>query len=147
MHAKSLQLCPTLGDSMDHSPPGSSPWESPGKNTGEGCHALFQGIFTTQGLNPHLLSLLHRQAGSLTLVPHGKYPIYLSSTYIYHLSSHYCISFSVNKSKLNFVIIHLLFLLYIYIYIFIFEFLMNNAYMKNNIYKYLQDLTICQACF
>ena len=24
-----------------------------------GCHALFQGIFPTQGSNPHLLSLLH----------------------------------------------------------------------------------------
>ena len=25
--------------------------ESPGKNTGVGCHALLQGIFLTQGLN------------------------------------------------------------------------------------------------
>ena len=28
---------------------------SPGKNTGVGCHFLLQGIFTTQGWNPHLL--------------------------------------------------------------------------------------------
>ena len=28
--------------------------ESPGKNTGVGCHALLQGIFPTQGLNPGL---------------------------------------------------------------------------------------------
>ena len=28
---------------------------SPGKNTGVGCHALPQGIFPTQGLNPGLL--------------------------------------------------------------------------------------------
>ena len=27
------------------------PWESPGKNTGVGCHALLQGIFPTQGSN------------------------------------------------------------------------------------------------
>ena len=27
------------------------PWDSPGKNTGLGCHALLQGIFLTQGLN------------------------------------------------------------------------------------------------
>ena len=27
------------------------PWSSPGKNTGVGCHTLFQGIFITQGLN------------------------------------------------------------------------------------------------
>ena len=31
------------------------PWNSPGKNTGGGCHALLQGIFPTQGLNPCLL--------------------------------------------------------------------------------------------
>ena len=35
------------------------PWDSPGKNTGEGCYALLQGIFPTQGLNLHLLGLLH----------------------------------------------------------------------------------------
>ena len=38
--------------------------ESPGKNTGVGCHALLQGIFLTQGWNPHLLCLLNWQAGS-----------------------------------------------------------------------------------
>ena len=27
------------------------PWDSPGKNTGVGCHALLQGIFPTQGSN------------------------------------------------------------------------------------------------
>ena len=31
------------------------PWNSPGKNTGVGCHSLFQGIFPTQGSNPGLL--------------------------------------------------------------------------------------------
>ena len=35
--------------------PGSSVHgDSPGKNTGMGCHALLQGIFPTQGLNPGL---------------------------------------------------------------------------------------------
>ena len=29
--------------------------DSPGKNTGVGCHALLQGIFLTQGSNAHLL--------------------------------------------------------------------------------------------
>ena len=33
-------------------------WDSPGKNTGVGCHFLLQGIFPTQGLNLHLLCLL-----------------------------------------------------------------------------------------
>ena len=31
------------------------PWDSLGKKTGVGCHALLQGIFPTQGLNPGLL--------------------------------------------------------------------------------------------
>ena len=50
------QSCSTLCDPMDCGPPGSSVHgDSPGKNTGVGCHALFQGIFPNQGLNPHLL--------------------------------------------------------------------------------------------
>ena len=41
--AKSLQSCPTLCDAMDGSPPGfPRPWDSPGKNTGMGCHFLLQ---------------------------------------------------------------------------------------------------------
>ena len=34
-------------------------WYSPGKNTGVDCYFLLQGIFLTQGSNPHLLCLLH----------------------------------------------------------------------------------------
>ena len=49
------QLCLTLCDPMDCSPPGSSVHgDSPGQNPGVGCHALLQGIFLTQGLNPGL---------------------------------------------------------------------------------------------
>ena len=33
----------------------SVPWDSPGKNTGVGCHFLLQGIFLTQESNPGLL--------------------------------------------------------------------------------------------
>ena len=40
------------------------PWNSPGNNTGVGCHALLQAIFC-------LLCLLHWQAGSLPLTPPG----------------------------------------------------------------------------
>ena len=32
-----------------------SPWDSPGKNTGEGCHFLLQGIFLAQDSNSCLL--------------------------------------------------------------------------------------------
>ena len=37
----------------------------PGRNSAVGCHFLLQGIFPTQGSNPHLLWLLHWQADSL----------------------------------------------------------------------------------
>ena len=53
-HFSQVQLCP---------------WDSPGMNPEVGCHAFLQGIFPTQGSNPHFLSLLHWQAGSLPLVP------------------------------------------------------------------------------
>ena len=64
----------------------SYPRNSPGKNTGVGCHALLQGIFPTQGLNlglPHcgqiLYHLSHSNSGcqmlqqqpSLPLTPEG----------------------------------------------------------------------------
>ena len=42
------------------------PWESPGKNTGVGCHFLLLGIFLTQGSNLHIL---HWQVDSLPLAP------------------------------------------------------------------------------
>ena len=68
MRAKSLQLCPTLCDPMDCSPPRLlCPWDSPGKNTRVSCHALLQGIFLIQGLNLDLLSFLHMYVGSLPL--------------------------------------------------------------------------------
>ena len=40
-----------------------------------GCHFLLQGIFLTQGLNPHLLHLLHWQVDSLALEPPGKHQL------------------------------------------------------------------------
>ena len=48
------------------------PWDSPGKNTGVGCHTLLQGIFLILGSNARLFCLLHWQAGSLPLAPPGK---------------------------------------------------------------------------
>ena len=53
------QSCPTL---QPHGLPPARllcPWNSLGKNTGEGCHSLLQGIFPTLGLNPGLPH--HRQ--------------------------------------------------------------------------------------
>ena len=42
MHAKSLQLCPTLWPHRWQPTRLPRPWDSPGKNTGVGCHFLLQ---------------------------------------------------------------------------------------------------------
>ena len=42
MCAKLLQSCLTLCNSKDYSQLGSPVWDSPGKNTGVGCHFLLQ---------------------------------------------------------------------------------------------------------
>ena len=63
---------PTLCDPTDCNPPGLCPWDSPGANTGMGCHAHLQGIFLIQGSNSCIFCLLHWQVGSLPLVPPEK---------------------------------------------------------------------------
>ena len=62
---------------MDEGVP-SLTWDSPGKNTGVGCHFLLQGIFPTQGSN--LLSCVPCMAGRFfTTVPPEKPWYYLIS--------------------------------------------------------------------
>ena len=62
-----------FGEPVDCSPPGSSVHGIlQNENIGVGCHALLRGIFLIEGLNLHLLCLLHWQAGSLPIVPLGK---------------------------------------------------------------------------
>ena len=54
------ESCPTLYNPMDCRLSGSSVHgDSSGKNAGVGCHALPQGIFPTQGLNPGLPHCRH----------------------------------------------------------------------------------------
>ena len=67
--AKLPQLCLTLQTYGPQPAMLLCPGGFPGKNTGDGCHFLLQGIFLTQGLN---LCLLHWQASSLPLTPPGK---------------------------------------------------------------------------
>ena len=61
--------CVWLCNPMNRSPPGYSVH---GILQGMGCHALLQRIFLTQGLNLHLLCLLHWQLVSSPLAPPGK---------------------------------------------------------------------------
>ena len=81
MNRSSPRVCTQL---LSHVPLFAAPWtvtyQAPlamgflRQEHWSGCHFLFQGIFPTQGLNPHLLYLLHWQAGSLPLAPPGKLP-------------------------------------------------------------------------
>ena len=71
VRAESLQVCPTLWFYALQPTRLLCAWDSPGKNTGVGCHARLQGVFPTQGANPCLLRLLHWQVCSLPLAPLG----------------------------------------------------------------------------
>ena len=51
-----VRLCVTLWTVAHRAP---LPWDSPGKNTGVGCHALLQGIFPTPDRTCVFLCLLH----------------------------------------------------------------------------------------
>ena len=66
-----------------------SPWDSPGKNTGMGCHAL-QGIFLTQGFEPASPVFPALQADSLPLEPLGKPRLSLFSYFLYSWDSGIC---------------------------------------------------------
>ena len=90
------QLCLTLCNSMDCSPPSSSAHgDSPGKNTGVVCHALLQGILPNQGSNPglpHCRQILYHELpgkpkntgmGSLSL-PQGIFPTQKSNQGLLH---------------------------------------------------------------
>ena len=64
--------------------------DSPGKNTGVGCHDFLQGIFPTQGLNLCLLWLLHRRQ----ILYQGSYlgsPTYIAKYYYQHPLLKWCI--------------------------------------------------------
>ena len=65
------------------------PWDSPGKDTGVGCHFLLQMIFLTQGLNP---GLLHHRWTLSPSEPPGK-------DASYHPSRFYCTAHSVGKES------------------------------------------------
>ena len=56
------------------------------------CHALLQGIFPTQGSNPHLLRLLLWEVGSLSLVPRGKPIWFLNPCKSFSLWRNWCCS-------------------------------------------------------
>ena len=67
-HCAASSVVSNSCDPVDRRPPGSSVHrDSPGKNTGVGCHFLLQGILPMQQLNSRLLCLRHSRADSLPL--------------------------------------------------------------------------------
>ena len=76
------QLCLTLCNSMDCSPPGSSIHGIfPGKNTRVDCHFFLQGIFPTQRSNP---SLSHCRQTLLWAIREALYPILYPKVSLIH---------------------------------------------------------------
>ena len=103
-----VRLC----DPTDCRLPGSSVHEdSPGKNTGMGCHALLQGIFPNQGLNPGLLHcrrilycLSHQGSPKYSISLIKSILFMLTHTYLYKL---YITSYTYND--LYIIIIYCIF--------------------------------------
>ena len=78
MHAKSLQLCPTLYDPMVCSPQAPLSMGLSRREYWSGLPCPLPGNLPDWGLNPHLSCLLHWQAGPLPLAPPGKYLVLLN---------------------------------------------------------------------
>ena len=79
-------------------------WNFPGKNTRVGCHFLLQGIFLTQGLNPHLL---HWQVDSLPQNHQGSLDIsykFLKSSWLF---TSICIFFPFTRLWLYLAVVSL----------------------------------------
>ena len=73
-------VCSVVSDARPHGPWPTRllcPRNSPCKNAGLGCHFLFQGIFPTQGSNPHLCV-------SCT----GRQILYHSATWVWRIKNH-----------------------------------------------------------
>ena len=98
-HFSHVQLC----GPMDCSPPGASVHGILQTRILEwvGCHALLQGIFPTQGSNPHFLRLLHWQEGSLPLAPPEKLIYIYIINIIFHLSKSHESFCNVNTQCLH----------------------------------------------
>ena len=81
-YQSATKSCPTLCNPMDSIPPSSSVHEdSPGKNTGMGCHALLQGNLPNPGIKPRKPN--DTEVGSLSLLQ-GIFPTQESNPSLLH---------------------------------------------------------------
>ena len=93
MHAKSLQSSPILWTYELQPARLLCPWDSLGKNTGVGCHALLQRIFKPWSPALQANSLLFELQGSTSIrvfsnepALHIKWPKYLLEVQLQHIS-------------------------------------------------------------
>ena len=90
---KLAQSCPTFCDPHGLQPTMLlRPWDSPGKNTGVGCHFLLQAIFPTQGSNPGLprcrqtlYHLSHQGSPSKAVHTYKAVPLFLKGAVLHTL--------------------------------------------------------------
>ena len=86
------------------------PWDSPGKTTAVGCHALLEGIFPTQGSNPGLMNcrrilycLSYQGRPSLSnSIRQASRPIFPTFLNSRSLPRVFC--FVLNERKMNFLL-------------------------------------------
>ena len=134
VHAKSVQLCPTLCDPIDCSPPGSSVHGiSQARILGVGSHFLLQGIFLIQGSN---LSLLH-SGQSLYHLSHQGSPFFVmlecfSSTSFLNSVSSYFVYFCLFMFSLSTCVSILCYWFAVAIL---------------NIFSLLRSISLCHLCF
>ena len=129
------QSCLTLCDPMDCSPPGSSVHgDSPGKNTGVGCHALLQEIVPTQGSNPGSSAL---QVDSLPLSHQGS-PLGLQYSYT-EVSSLSFLQGNFPTQESNQGLLHCRWILYQLSY--------QGIPIKSLCYTSETNVTLCVDCF
>ena len=123
---------------MNCSLPGSSVrWDSPGKNTGVGCHALLQGIFQTQGSNqdlPHCRQFLDHSSHRGSPSKYNTKNAVLSYTFVYSYIYLSPLSFYLHCLYLSYVIFSVLIFYYLSIYLFTI-YLCNSC--KSNIHLYI----------
>ena len=103
------------------------PWDSPGKNTGEGCHALFQGIFLTQGSNPglpHCRQILYHPShqGSPRIVKWEAFPFSRVTSWprnwtrVYYIAGRFFTSWATQEAPKGY---YCIFYKYIYVCVYV----------------------------
>ena len=118
-------------------------WNSPGKNTGVGCHFLVQGIFLTQGWNMSLMSPA-LTGGFFTTTPPGK-PMFSLIIYFVHCINSVYISIPVfqflpTSPPTHFPLDSHIFVLYICVSTYALQVISCTPFSRFHIYALIYDI-------